>query len=68
MKQYDFFGFRAEVDEVATKNWYAAYSGWGCVRCCHEVYPYGAPNFPKPHFDLEFWITLPWVLSDENRE
>ena len=30
---------------------------WG--RCCHEPYPYGAPNFPEPHFDLEFYITLP---------
>lgn len=33
-------------------------------RCCHEPYPYGAPDFPKPHFDLEFWITLPWVLDE----
>ncbi len=33
-------------------------------RCCHELYPYGAPGFPEPHFDLEFWVTLPWV-SDE---
>ena len=32
-------------------------------RCCHEPYPYGAPNFPEPHFDLEFWVTLPWVLE-----
>ena len=141
MKQYDFFGFHAEVDEIATKNWYAAHSGWGCDcgdcrnflllarkrelpelilnildelgippekatyvcemypeadghcyqfsyrlagnilaepetekqelrsgRCCHEVYPYGAPGFPEPHFDLEFWSTLPWILDDENRE
>ena len=37
---------------------------WGEVRCCHEIYPYGAPGFPVPHFDLEFWITLPWVLDD----
>ena len=28
-------------------------------RCCHEPYPYGAPDFPEPHFDLEFWVTLP---------
>lgn len=33
-------------------------------RCCHEPYPYGAPDFPKPHFDLEFYATLPWVLED----
>lgn len=33
-------------------------------RCCHEPYPYGAPSFPIPHFDLEFWITLPWILEE----
>ena len=33
-------------------------------RCCHEPYPYGAPGFPEPHFDLEFWVTLPWVLTE----
>lgn len=32
--------------------------------CCHELYPYGAPGFPKPHFDLEFSVTLPWVLNE----
>ena len=35
----------------------------GAGRCCHEMYPYGAPGFPEPHFDLEFWVTLPWVLD-----
>ena len=35
------------------------------ARCCHEPYPYGAPNFPMPHFDLEFWITLPWLPDKE---
>ena len=35
----------------------------GAGRCCHETYPYGAPGFPEPHFDLEFWVTLPWVLD-----
>lgn len=34
------------------------------VRCCHEPYPYGAPDFPKPNFDLEFYATLPWVLEE----
>jgi len=34
-------------------------NGW----CYHEPYPYGAPGFPEPHFDLGFWITLPWVLE-----
>ena len=27
-------------------------------RCCHELYPYGAPGFPETHFDLEFYATL----------
>ena len=36
-------------------------------RCCHEPYPYGAPNFPEPHFDLEFWVTLPWILEETDR-
>ena len=33
-------------------------------RCCQEPYPYGAPDFPEPHFDLEFWVTLPWILEE----
>jgi len=37
---------------------------WGEGRCCHEPYPHGAPGFPEPHFDLEFWVTLPWVLEE----
>lgn len=41
---------------------------WGDGRCCHESYPYGAPNFPLPHFDLEFWVTLPWVLEENDEE
>ena len=35
----------------------------GAGRCCHETYPNGAPGFPEPHFDLEFWVTLPRVLD-----
>ena len=33
-------------------------------RCCHEPYPHGAPGFPEPHFDLEFFAVLPWVLEE----
>ncbi len=33
-------------------------------RCCHESYPYGAPDFPEPHFDLEFYPVLPWFLDE----
>ena len=32
-------------------------------RCCHESYPYGAPDFPAPHFDIEFCVELPWVME-----
>lgn len=32
-------------------------------RCCHEPYPYGAPDFPEPHFDIEFCVELPWVIE-----
>lgn len=28
-------------------------------HCIHETYPYGAPDFPQPHFDVEFYPTLP---------
>ncbi len=38
---------------------------WGEVRCCHEPYPHGARGFAAPHFDLEFWVTLPWVLEED---
>ena len=34
-------------------------SGRGDFYCAHNPYPYGAPNFPTPHFDLEFWVRLP---------
>ena len=34
---------------------------WGGVCCCHEPYPFGAPGFPEPHFDLEFNIMLPFL-------
>lgn len=33
-------------------------------RCIHETYPYGAPDFPQPHFDVEFYPTLPY--AEEN--
>ena len=39
----------------------------GEVRCCHDPYPYGAPNFPTPHFDLEFYATLPWVFDEPQK-
>ena len=138
MNKIDLFGFKVEIDEVATKEWYDTAKEWGCdcgdcryfvalaqkrelpavvleildrfriapekatyvcemikedywvlyqfsyrmvgnilkerdgkapglgkveVRCCHEPYPYGAPGFPEPHFDLEFWVRLPRVYK-----
>ena len=142
MTEYNFFGFQVEIDEVATRDWYAQANEWGCEcgdcrnflkqareralpapvlemldglgippekatyvcmyynnesgyhyqfsyrlagnilsgdemskedydwgggGCLHDPYPYGAPGFPEPHFDLEFGVTLPWVL-DKPRE
>jgi hypothetical protein len=32
--------------------------------CCHETYPYGAPDFLEPHFDIEFFLWLPWVINE----
>ena len=39
-------------------------NGTGNARCCHEPYPYGAPGFQLPHFDLEFYEVLPWTLNE----
>ena len=39
----------------------SARKSWGDVCCCHDPYPYGAPDFPKPHFDLEFSVVLPFL-------
>ena len=139
MTEYDFFGFQVEIDEEATRSWYAQADEWGCecgdcrnflkiaheralpaplleildglgiplekatyvcmlynnesgylyelsyrlagrilsgdemrdylesdwgtARCWHEPYPYGAPGFPEPHFDIDFTTVLPWVLD-----
>ena len=37
---------------------------WGDWNLGHEEYPYGAPDFPEPHFDLEGGMYLPWVLDE----
>lgn len=138
MKEYEFFEFRVEVDEISTRDWYEGAERWDCECghcrnflalaqeralpapvleildslgippekatyvcelyrdegghyyefsyriagrilsgdetasvpqewgegiCYHEIYPYGAPGFPEPYFDLGFFITLPWVLE-----
>ena len=51
---YRMMGNILKEREKNTKNF-----GWGEVKCIHEPYPYGAPGFPEPHFDLEFWVRLP---------
>ncbi len=137
MKEFDLFGYKVEIDESATKEWYYKADEWGCecgdckhfvalarkrklpsvvlevldrfdivpekatyvceileeeeqslfqfsyrmagnvlndnedtehydwgeAYCCHEPYPYGAPGFPVPHFDLEFWVRLPKTVN-----
>ena len=37
---------------------------WGGLALVHEDYPYGAPDFPAPHFDLECQMYLPWILDE----
>ena len=37
---------------------------WGKLMLGHEVYPYGAPGFPEPHFDLDVSLYLPWALDE----
>lgn len=39
----------------------------GNFECYYETYPYGAPGFPKPHFDLGFSVSLPLVLEDTKK-
>ncbi len=58
------FSYRIEGTILKEPSQEEPAENWGEVRCCHEPYPYGAPNFPEPHFDLEFWVDLPWVLEE----
>jgi len=30
MIEHDFWGFRVEIDEIATSDWYAHSEQWGC--------------------------------------
>ena len=40
---------------------------WGDARCGYESYPYGAPDFPEPHFDIKLFLCLPWVLDESDK-
>ncbi len=37
----------------------------GCW-CLHEPSPVCPQDFPEPHFDLEFYASVPWVLDEPN--
>lgn len=34
MTEHDFWGFRVEIDKIATSDWYARAEQWGC-DCGH---------------------------------
>ena len=36
---------------------------WGSVYCGHEDDPCTAPDFPKPNFDIMFFMDIPFVTS-----
>ena len=57
------FSYRIAGNILKEKEDAVSNSEWEDARCCHEIYPYGAPGFPTPHFDLEFWVRLPWILK-----
>lgn len=40
---------------------------WGGAQCGYESYPYGAPGFPEPHFDIQLFLRLPWVLDEPDK-
>ena len=46
-------GYTLEVDEPAAGRWYA-----------QAEFPWGAPGFPEPHFDLGCTMYLPRVLEE----
>ena len=53
------FSYRIVGNIVKERKEGAKEFEWGEVYCGHEPYPHGTPGFPKPHFDLEFWVRLP---------
>lgn len=57
------FSYRIAGRIISGNEQLSVTQNWGCGRCCHESYPYGAPGFPEPHFDVEFSMTLPWILD-----
>ena len=53
------FSYRMAGNVLKERTDEARNLGWGDAYCCHEIYPYAAPGFSMPHFDLEFWVRLP---------
>lgn len=51
------------LDEAAPVQY-----SWGMAGCTHEPYPYGAPDFPCPNFDLEFSVVLPLILKQSENQ
>ncbi|MCD8238655.1 MAG: hypothetical protein LUC92_04865 [Clostridiales bacterium] len=63
---FDYFrllGYSVEIDEEATIEWYKNYEGRGS-DCEQETYPFAALGFPEPHFDLMFYMEIPWVSEE----
>lgn len=58
------FSYRIAGNMLNAETHNAISLDWGEAYCGHEAYPYGAPNFPQPHFDLAFFVVLPWVLDE----
>ena len=55
------FSYRIAGTIIDGNERVSARKSWGDVCCCHDPYPYGAPDFSKPHFDLEFSVVLPFL-------
>ena len=53
------FSYRIAGSILSGDEHISVMQDWGSARCCHEPYPYGAPDFPEPYFDLEFDVILP---------
>lgn len=61
------FSYRLAGDMLSDEKNTTESFDWGTARCCHETYPYGAPDFLAPHFDIEFFLWLPWVLDESDK-
>ena len=61
------FSYRIAGNLVKEANADAAFFAEHIGHCCHETYPYGTPDFPEPHFDIEFFLILPWVLDEPDK-